>query len=80
MLVANSFFKKNGDHLVTLKSGSIRTQSDCFLVTADNGRLCKDFKVILSEYLRTQHRLLVLDMELKCSKWKKMSVGESRVK
>jgi len=36
--------------------------------------------VIQSEYLGTQYRLLVLDVELKCPKWKKMSVGEPRVK
>jgi len=34
--------------------------------------------VIPSEYLGTQHRL-VLEVELKCSKWKKRSVGDPRV-
>jgi len=43
-------------------------------------RFCKDCKVIPREYLGTQHRLLVLNVELKCSKWKKRSVGEPRVK
>jgi len=66
--------------LLTFKSGSIKTQIDYFLTRADNSRLCKDSKVIPSEYLRTQHRLLVLDLELKCSKWKKRSVWEPRVK
>jgi len=32
-----------------------------------------------SEYLGTQHRLLVLDAEVKCSKWKKRGVREPRV-
>lgn len=35
--------------------------------------------MIPSEFLGTQRRLLVLDVEFKCSKWKK-SVGDSRVK
>jgi len=65
---------------VTFKSGSIKTQIDYFLIRVDNRRLCKDYKVIPSEYLGTQHRLLVLDVELKCSKWKKRNVGEPRVK
>ena len=36
--------------------------------------------MIPSEYLGTQHKLPVLDVELKCSRWKKRSVGEPRVK
>ena len=36
--------------------------------------------MIPSEYLGTQYRLLVLDMEFKCSKWKKRKVGDLRVK
>ena len=35
--------------------------------------------MIPSEYLGTQHRLLVLDMEFKCSKWKKKRVEDPRV-
>ena len=70
--MVNSFFKKNEDHLMTFKSGPKNTQIDYFLVRADIRRSCKDCKVIPSEYLGTQHRLLVLDVELKCSKWKKL--------
>jgi len=36
--------------------------------------------VIPSEYLGTQHRLLVSDVEFKCSKWKKSTVGDLIVK
>jgi len=36
--------------------------------------------VIPSDFLGSQYRLLVLDVEFKCSKWKKRSVGDSRVK
>jgi len=76
LLVVNSFFKKNENHLVTFKSGSIKTQIDYFLTRADNRRLCKDCKVIPSKHLGTQHRLLVLVVELKCLKRKKRSVWE----
>jgi len=74
LLVVNSLFKKE-DHLVTFKSGSRKTQIDYFLTRADSRRYCKDCKVIPSEYLGTQHRLLVLDMKFKCSKWNKRSGG-----
>jgi len=79
LLVVNSFSKKKEDHLVTFKSGSIKTQIDYFLIRVDNRRLCKDCKVIPSEYLGYQHRLLMLDVELKCSKWKKRSVGNLKL-
>jgi len=80
LLVANSYFKKKDDHLVTFKSGSLKTQIDYFLMRADSRRSCKDCKAIPSEYLGTQYRLLVLDVEFKCSKWKKRRVGDPRVK
>jgi len=79
LLVVNSFFRKE-NHLVTFKNGSLKTQIDYVLTRVDNRRFCKDYKVIPSEYLDTQHRLLVLDVELKCSKWKKRKVGDPRVK
>ena len=53
---------------------------DYCLMRTDSRRSCKDCKVIPSEYLGTQHRLLVLDAEFKCSKRKKRRVGDPRVK
>jgi len=51
LLVANSFFKKKENYLVTFKSGSCRTQIDYFLMRTDSRKSCKDRKVIPSEYL-----------------------------
>jgi len=65
---------------VTFKSDSIKTQIDYFLIMADNRRFYKDCKVIPSEYLGTQHRLLLLDVEFKCLNLKKRSVGGLIVK
>jgi len=73
LLAVNSYFKKKEDHLVTFRSGSIKTQIDYFLMRANKRRLCKDCKAIPSEYLETQHRLLVLDVEFKCA------IGRSEV-
>jgi len=80
LVVVNSFFKKKENHLVTFKSGSLKTQINYFLLRADSWRFCKDCKVIPSEGLGTQHRLLVLDVEFKYSKRKKRGVEEPRVK
>ena len=51
LLIVNSYFKKKEDHLVIFKSGSIKTKIDHFLIRANNRRVCKDRKVIASEYL-----------------------------
>jgi len=80
LLVVNSLFKKKEDHLVTFRSGSMRTQIDYFLTRADSRRLCKDCKVIPSKFIGSQHRLLGLDVEFKCSRWKKRRIGYPRVK
>ena len=60
--IANSYFKKKEEHLVTFKSENIRTQINYFLMR-DSRRLCRDYKVIPSECLMTQHMLLVMDVE-----------------
>ena len=51
--------------MVTFKSGNTRTQIDYFLMTANIRRLCEDCKVILSECSTTQHKLLVMDIEVR---------------
>ena len=80
LLVVNSLFKKKEDHLVTFKSGSFKTQIDYFLTRADSRRACRDCKVISSECVGSQHRLLVLDVVFNCVKWKRRGVGDLRVK
>ena len=80
LMVANSFFKKKEDHLVTFKSSSCKTQIDYFLTRKESRRSCKDCKVIPSEFLGTQHRLLVLDAEFKYPRRAKRGVSEARIK
>ena len=80
LLVVNFLFKKKEDHLVTFKSGSFKTPIDFFLTRADSRRSCRDCKVIPSECVGSQHRLLVLDVEFNCVKWKMRGVGDLRVK
>ena len=75
LLVANSFFKKKEDHLVTFKSISCKTQIDYFLTRRENRRSCKDCKVIPSELLGTHHRLLVLNAEFQYPKRPKKRAG-----
>jgi len=67
LLVVNSLFKKE-DHLVTFKSGLFKTQINCFLTRADSRRSCTDCKVIPSEFVGSQCRLLALDVKFNCVK------------
>jgi len=80
LLMANSFFKKKEDHLVTFKSSSCKTQIDYLLTRKENRRSCQDCKVIPSEFLGTQHRLLVLDVECKYPRRTKRRAEEPIIK
>jgi len=80
LTVVNSLFKKKEDHLVTFRSGSYRIQIDYFLIRANHRRLCKDCKVLPSEYLGTQHKLLVIDLVIKNFKVKKRGGGIARIR
>jgi len=78
--VVNSYFRKKEEHLVTFKSGNTRIQIDYFLVRANSRRLCKDCKLIPSECLATQHRLLAMDVAIRSSIRRKRRVRVSKVK
>ncbi|KAG5585502.1 hypothetical protein H5410_045936 [Solanum commersonii] len=53
------------NHLVTFRSSIAKTQIDYLLLRKGDRGLCKDCKVIPSENLTTQHKLLVMDLEIK---------------
>ena len=42
--------------------------------------MCTDCKAILTEYLGTQHRLLVMYVEIGISKRKKRTVGDAKAR
>ncbi|MCX8789090.1 exonuclease/endonuclease/phosphatase family protein [Vibrio parahaemolyticus] len=64
LLLANTYFKKREEHLITYKSGSSISQIDFLLTRKSDQKLCKDCKVIPGEHVTTQHRLLVLDIRI----------------
>lgn len=65
LAIANTFFKKKDEHLITYKSGSSKTQIDYILIDKQNLRQIKDCKVIPGEPLTSQHRMLLAAMKLK---------------
>ncbi|KAM2890269.1 hypothetical protein COP2_008711 [Malus domestica] len=63
--LANTFFKKREEHVITYKSGSSKTQIDFLLMRKGDRITCKDCKVIPGESVANQHRLLVMDVHIK---------------
>ncbi|XP_059288595.1 uncharacterized protein LOC132041937 [Lycium ferocissimum] len=80
LVVANSCFPKKEEHLVTFRSSVAATQIDFLLLRKDDKGLCKDCKVIPSENLTTQHKLLVMDLEIRRKKKKKVVDDRARIK
>ncbi|KAL5141766.1 Metal tolerance protein 6 [Glycine soja] len=61
--IANTWFKKREEHLITYKSGGTCSQIDFFLIRKSDRKYCLNCKVIPGESLTTQHRVLVMDGE-----------------
>ncbi|XP_009600011.2 uncharacterized protein [Nicotiana tomentosiformis] len=62
LVIANSSFPKREEHLVTFQNTVAKTQIDYLLLRKCDRGFCKDSKVISSDILATQHRLLVMDI------------------
>ncbi|XP_016541396.2 uncharacterized protein LOC107842116 [Capsicum annuum] len=80
LMVLNSSFQKKEDHLITFRSAVAKSQIDFFLLRKVDRVLCKDSKVISSDHLLTQHRLLVMDLFLKKSKKRRAGKGRPRIR
>ena len=80
LVIANSYFPKRENHLVTFRSTVAKTQIDYLLLRKVDRVICKDCKVIPSENISTQHRLLVMDIEIKRDKRKKVLYDRPRIR
>ncbi|XP_019258340.1 PREDICTED: craniofacial development protein 2-like [Nicotiana attenuata] len=80
LVISNSSFPKREDQLVTFQSIVVKTQIDYLLLRRCDRGLCKDCKVIPSETLATQHRLLVMDVGIMMKRKKRTARGRSRIR
>ena len=80
LIVANTFFRKRDEHLITFKSGPNVSQIDFFLMKRIDRLTCKDCKVIPGESITLQHRLLVLDMAMKKQLRKMRDIKSSKIR
>ncbi|KAH1193556.1 Craniofacial development protein 2 [Glycine max] len=63
--IANTWFKKREEHLITYKGGGTCSQIDFFLIRKSDRKYCLNCKVIPGESLTTQHRVLVMDVRIR---------------
>ncbi|KAL5128533.1 Craniofacial development protein 2 [Glycine soja] len=63
--IANTWFKKRAEHLITYKSGGTCSQIDFFLTRKSDRKYCLNCKVIPGESLTTQHRVLVMNVRIR---------------
>ncbi|XP_070013371.1 uncharacterized protein [Nicotiana sylvestris] len=80
LVIANSSFPKRKEHLVTFQNVVVKTQIDYLLLRRCDSDLCKDCKVIPSETLATQHRLLGLDVGIRIMRRKRSAWGKPRIR
>uniref|UniRef100_A0A8D8YAF2 Craniofacial development protein 2 n=3 Tax=Cacopsylla melanoneura TaxID=428564 RepID=A0A8D8YAF2_9HEMI len=79
--ILNTFFKKKDENYITYKSGGNVSQIDYVLCRSKHGKEVRDCNVIKGESVTTQHRLVVIDVDIKSgvvTKYKK--TYEKRVK
>ncbi|XP_070029848.1 uncharacterized protein [Nicotiana sylvestris] len=80
LVIANSRFPKRKEHLVTFQNAVAKTQIDYLLLMRCDSGLCKDCKVIPSETLATQYRLLVIDVGIRLERRKRFARGSPRIR
>ncbi|XP_048483178.1 craniofacial development protein 2-like [Plutella xylostella] len=64
LALVNTYFQKKDEHLITYKSGQHATQIDYMLTRRSDIKKVKDCKVIPGEPLTSQHRLLVVELDI----------------
>ncbi|EYB95146.1 hypothetical protein Y032_0163g3482 [Ancylostoma ceylanicum] len=80
LAVVNTFFKKKDEHLVTYRNGGVATQIDYMLMRRKELKNIIDAKVIPSDGIAPQHRLLVMDVRLQHRRPVRPMVSLQRIK
>ncbi|XP_070032280.1 uncharacterized protein [Nicotiana tomentosiformis] len=80
LVIENTSFPKREEHLVTFQSMVAKTHIDYLHLRRCDKGLCKDFKIITRESLATQHRLLVMDVNIMIKRKKRVIKGHPRIR
>ena len=74
-MLSPALFKKRHSHLVTYESGGNKTAVDMILIKREHKKRIMNTKVIPGEECVHGHHLVVMDMHLKVTKYRKYHQG-----
>ena len=80
LMLANTFFRKRHSHLVTYNSGQHSSQIDFILTRGEDKHNCLDCKVIPSECVVSQHKLVIADFRFRTCLRKGKAANITRTK
>ena len=80
LAICNTFFNKKDEHLITYRSGNTASVIDYILVRRDNLFHVRDCKVIPGESVATQHRLLLMEIDIQMPRKTKPRHREKKIK
>ena len=72
LTIGNTWFTRNEKRLITYSSGNRKSLIDYIIVRAEDRKYIKNVKVIASECVVTQHRLVVCNMKIRVGKKQKV--------
>merc|ERR1712082_534649 len=72
LTIGNTWFTRNEKRLITYSSGNRKSFIDYIIVRAEDRKYIKNVKVIASECVVTQHRLVVCNMKMRVGKKQKV--------
>lgn len=65
LIICNTIFKKRAEHLITYKSGNRTSQIDFMFYRRRDRVEIRNCKVIPGDHVTAQHRLVILDLQIK---------------
>ena len=72
MRILNTSYQKRKNHLVTYSNGGRETQIDYIMLRKEHASECRNCKVLPSEAITTQHRILIADLVVRKSRKKRI--------
>ena len=79
MRILNTSYQKRNNHLVTYSSGGRENQIDYIMLRKEHASECRKSKVLPSEAITPQHRILIADLVVKKTR-QRLAAGRKRLR
>ena len=79
MRILNTSYQKRKNHLVTYSSGGRETKIDYIMLRKEHASECRNCKVLPSEAITTQHRIIIADLVVKKTRQRR-ATGRKRLR